>query len=106
MPGMQLETDIPWSASVRYDPNEHSAPEQNARSAELSSDGSELVPYCVMPYVERLLKVCLPTSLTCSAMNPVGIVASPTVCCMQEGHPSSSSYLSLVQAWSKSVCTP
>ena len=68
MSGMQLETDIPWSANAPYDPNERSAQEQNARPAEPSSDGSELVPYCVMPFVERLLKVCLLTSLTRSAM--------------------------------------
>lgn len=60
MSGMQLETDIPWSANAPYDPNDD--------PAEPSSDGSELVPYCVMPFVERLLKVCLLTSLTRSAM--------------------------------------
>lgn len=59
---MEPEIDIPWSANAPYEPDELPAAEQADRWVELSPDGSQFVPYCVMPHVERLLKVCLPTS--------------------------------------------
>lgn len=63
---MQAEIDIPWSASAPYEPDELPAPSEQAdRWVELSPDGTQLLPYCVMPHVERLLKVGMPGSLPC-----------------------------------------
>ena len=70
-PGTQLQTDIPWSANAPYDPNELPAQERGDRPVHQSSDGLELVPYCVMPLVERLLTVCLPKSITRMPMKAV-----------------------------------
>ena len=56
---MQVETDIPWSANAPYDPDEPAADEQDDQMADLGPAGMDFVPYCVMPHVERLLKVCL-----------------------------------------------
>ena len=82
---MQLETDIPWSANAPYDPNEPCAQEKNDCPTDLSCDGSELVPYCVVPYVERLLKVRLPTSRV--AIKAACSDAATSISLMQ-GHPS------------------
>ena len=53
----QPETDIPWSVSAPYDPDEPDHQDQNDEMSEMGADELEFVPYCVMPYVERLLQV-------------------------------------------------
>lgn len=82
--GTQPEADIPWSASAPYDPEELAAREQNDCPADRSLDGSELLPYCVMPYVERLLKVCLPTAPTRLAIKAAYSTAGTSISCMQK----------------------
>ena len=65
---IQPEIDIPWSANAPYEPDELAASEQADRWVEQSPDGTQFVPYCVMPHVERLLKVRMPMSLPCLIM--------------------------------------
>ena len=53
------EIDIPWSVNAPYEPEEFNSQDHEDQMSELGPEGMEFVPYCVMPYVERLLKVCL-----------------------------------------------
>lgn len=68
--GQQPETDIPWSVSAPYDPDEPEHQEPSDQMSERSADEMEFVPYCVMPYVERLLQVYPPTVAKLSSFAP------------------------------------
>ncbi len=48
---------VPWSVNAR---TEDDMPEEEIKRAEEleSEEEMECLPYCIMPYVERLLQVC------------------------------------------------
>lgn len=80
-----LSLNVPWSVNADTEEDEEGKPgDQEAHTDGLEEkDDAESMPYCIMPYVERLLQVCHPFSINLWVFLQTCIMYSPAALCIR-----------------------
>ena len=80
-----MSVNVPWSVNADTEEDEEGKPgDQEAHMDDLEEMvDAESMPYCILPYVERLLQVCYPFSINSWVFLQTCFMYSPAALCIR-----------------------